>query len=125
MGIAAVGVHRREAQSCDCARWGDQLVTIRALVLPCGLLLALASAASAQVNSPPPVIDPPAAVNAPALAPPPNPPAPPSHAGLPRQRIVATVRASGFDPIGRPVRHGNLFVQRAIDPNGVEYRLVI
>jgi len=90
-------------------------VTIRALLLPCGLLLA--SAASAQsVNAPPPAIDPPATLNA---------PAPPSQAGLPPQRIVAMVRRSGFDPIGRPVRHGNLYVQRAIDPNDVEYRLVI
>jgi len=97
-------------------------VTIRALLLPCGLLLALASAASAQsVNAPPPAIDPPATAN---VAPPP-PPAPPSQAGLPPQRIVGMVRASGFDPIGRPVRHGNLYAQRAIDPNGVEYRLVI
>jgi hypothetical protein len=113
-------------------------VKIRAMLLPCGLLLALASAASAQsVSSPPPspsapaAVEPPATPNSPAaLDPPPpaaalNAPAPPSEPGMPPQRVVAMVRASGFDPIGRPVRHGNLYVQRAVDANAVEYRLVI
>jgi hypothetical protein len=44
---------------------------------------------------------------------------------MPPQRIRAMVRASGFDPVGPPVRRGNLYVQRALDPNAIEYRLVI
>lgn len=80
-------------------------MNIRALLLPCGLLLALTCAASAQMAGPPgPTLNPP---------------------GMPPQRILAIVRATGFDPVGRPLRHGNLYVQRALDPNDVEYRLVI
>jgi hypothetical protein len=35
------------------------------------------------------------------------------------------VRASGFDPVGPPVQRGDLYVQRALDPNAIAYRLVI
>jgi hypothetical protein len=119
--------------------WGDQLVTIRTLLLLGGVSLALASVASAQSVSPPaanpnalPALDAPATV--PASPPPPavmsapptaNVPAAQNQPGMPPQRIRAMVRASGFDPIGPPVRHGNLYVQRALDPNAVEYRVVI
>ena len=98
-------------------------MTIRAMLLPCGLLLALASSASAQTAGPPPAsLNPPAALDQP--APPYSQPAL-NQPGLPPQRILAIVRATGFDPVGRPVRRGNLYVQRALDPNDIEYRLVI
>jgi hypothetical protein len=100
--------------------WGDQLVTIRALLLLGGMSLALASAASAQSAGPPPTPSPPATIAAP-------PPAagPAAQPGLPPQRIHAMVRAHGFHPIGPPARHGNLYVQRALDPDDMQYRLVI
>ena len=111
-------------------------MTIRALLLLGGVSLALAGAASAQSAGPPAAAaSPPAAADAPAAPaalPPPtlsaapaSVPAASSQPGVPPQRLRAMVRASGFDPIGPPVRHGNLLVQRAIGPNDVEYRLVI
>jgi hypothetical protein len=95
-------------------------VTIRALLLLGGISLALASAASAQSAGPPPSVSPPDTIASP-------PPAsvPAAQPGLPPQRISAMVRGHGFNPIGRPVRHGNLYVQRALDPDDMEYRLVI
>jgi hypothetical protein len=96
-------------------------VTIRALLLLGGMSLALASAASAQSASPPPPTpSPPATVASPAPA-----DAPAAQPDLPPQRIAAMVRAHGFHPIGPPVRHGNLYVQRALDPDDMEYRVVI
>jgi hypothetical protein len=115
--------------------WGDQRVTIRALLLLGGVSLALASLASAQ--SPAPNPSPPAAFDPPPTAPAPPPPptvsAPPTvaappmpaQAGMPPQRIHAMVRASGFDPIGAPVRRGDFYVQRALDPNAIAYRVVV
>jgi hypothetical protein len=106
--------------------WGDQLVTIRALLLLGGMSLALASAASAQSAGPPPSLSPPATIASPSSAIPPgaaNTPA--AQPGVPPQRIAAMVRARGFHPIGRPVPHGNLYVQRALDPDDMEYRIVI
>jgi hypothetical protein len=112
--------------------WGDQLVTIRALLLLGGASLALASAASAQSASSPPTPSPPATIASPPAATAPaaqsssaTASAPAAQPGLPPQRIHAMVRAFGFQPIGHPVRHGNLYVQRALDPNDMEYRLVI
>jgi hypothetical protein len=100
--------------------WGDQLVTIRALLLG-GMSLALASAASAQsAGPPPPTPSPPPTIASPSPA---NPPA--AQPGLPPQRIAAMVRAHGFQPIGPPVLHGNLYVQRALDPDDMAYRVVI
>jgi hypothetical protein len=102
-------------------------VTIRAFLLLGGMALACASAASAQsAGPPPPSLSPPAtiatppAANAPAAA-----SAPAAQPGLPPQRIAAMVRAHGFQPIGPPVRRGNLYVQRALDPDEIAYRLVI
>jgi hypothetical protein len=104
-------------------------VTIRALLLPCGLLLAFAGAAQAESPSEPPApASPPAATAPPAAmneAAPPHAPATLAAPEMPPQRILAMLRASGFEPIGRPVRRGNLYVQRAFDPNDMEYRVVI
>jgi hypothetical protein len=71
------------------------------LLLACGASLALAGIASAQS------------------------PAPSGYPALPPQRIAAMVRASGFDPLFRPMRQGDTYVLRALDRNDVEYRLVI
>jgi hypothetical protein len=102
--------------------WGDQLVTIRALLLLGGMSLACASPASAQSASPPPPsLSPPATVASPPAAA----AAPAAQPGLPPQRVAAMVRAHGFHPIGPPVRRGNLYVQRALDPDEMEYRVVI
>src|SRR5581483_6827276 len=38
--------------------------------------------------------------------------------------MVAAVRARGLSPLGRPVRNGDLYIVRALDPRGVEYRIV-
>ena len=108
---------------------------IRALLLLGGASLALASVASAQSpaanSNPPPALAAPATVPASPPAPAASAPAPAnvpttaSNPGLPPQRIHAIVRASGFDPVGAPVRRGNLYVQRALDPNAVAYRVVV
>ena len=45
--------------------------------------------------------------------------------GLPPNRILAMVRATGLDPMGRPERSGELYVVRALDPNDIAYRLLI
>ena len=109
-------------------------MTIRALLLLGGVSLALAGVAAAQsVNPPAAVSNPPAAVDAPVApaappalsAPPASVPAAASQPGVPPQRLRTMMRASGFDPVGPPVRHGDLVVQRAIGPNDIEYRLVI
>ncbi len=76
----------------------------RALLMLCGLAPALFGAAAAE-----PVGAPPGGVVE----------------ELPPGRIVAIVRQSGFDPVGRPVRKGELYTLRALDPYDVEYRLVI
>jgi hypothetical protein len=102
------------------------------LLLLGGMSLALASAASAQSAGPPPTPAPPETIVSPSPANAPAVPAPPAAAsapaaqpGLPPQRIAAMVRAHGFHPVGPPVRHGNVYVQRALDPDDMEYRLVI
>jgi hypothetical protein len=79
-------------------------VKTRALLLLCGVSLALASGASADPVGP-----------APRLA----------LDGLPPYRVLAIVRATGFDPMGPPARHGDVYTVRALDPGDVEYRLVI
>jgi hypothetical protein len=43
---------------------------------------------------------------------------------LPGHEIVATVRAMGLDPIGRPLRRGPYYVLHAYDPMGAEVRVV-
>jgi hypothetical protein len=116
---------RKCAKQMIASGWGDQLVTIRALLLNGGVSLALASVASAQSISPPAAnSNPPPALAAPATVPA-SPPAPLQQPGVPPQRIRAMVRASGLDPIGPLARHGNLYVQRALDRDAVEYRVVI
>lgn len=45
--------------------------------------------------------------------------------GLPPNRILAIVRATGFDPMGAPQRNGDLYVVRALDPNDIAFRLLI
>ncbi len=76
----------------------------RTFSLLCGLSLAMAGAAAAE----------------PAGAPRDG-----GADGLPPNRIVAIVRATGFDPMGAPTRNGDLYVLRALDPNDIAYRLVI
>jgi len=93
-------------------------VTIRVLLL--GVSLALAGVASAQSVDPPATASAPPPPAAAAVA-----PLAQNQPGLPPQRIRAMVRANGFDPNGPPARHGNLYVQRALDPNAIEYRVVV
>lgn len=81
----------------------------RALLLLCGASLALIGSAVAEPAAPAQI----------------PPPAPGITDGLPPGRIVAMVRAHGFDPMGRPTRNGDTYVMRALDPNDVAYRLVI
>jgi hypothetical protein len=82
-------------------------VKTRALLILCGASLALVRAA---------VADPAATAGA----------APAGAAdGLSPNRIAAIVRATGFDPMGRPVRNGDLYTVRALDPYDVAYRIVI
>ena len=89
---------------------GRFVVTTRTLVLLCGVSLALIGTAMAEPAAP---------VQAPL-------PAPNGVTdGLPPGRIVAIVRANGFDLMGRPTRAGETYVVRALDPNDVAYRLVI
>jgi hypothetical protein len=45
--------------------------------------------------------------------------------GLPPHEILAMVRASGFDPVSRPVRSGRTFTLRALDRYDLELTLVI
>ena len=45
--------------------------------------------------------------------------------GLPPHEILAMVRASGFDPVSRPVRSGRTFTLRAIDRYDLELNLVV
>jgi hypothetical protein len=73
------------------------------LLLLCGLTtLALASAASAQpVNST--LYD----------------------AAMPPHRVLALMRATGFEPMGLPVRVGDVYRLRALDPNNIEYLLIL
>ena len=72
------------------------------LLLLCGLTLAFASGASAQpVNST--LYD----------------------AAMPPYRVLALMRATGFEPVGRPVRIGDVYRLRALDPNNIEYLLIL
>jgi hypothetical protein len=80
-------------------------VKLRTLLLACGASLALAGIASAQSSMPGPM--------------------PRGYPALPPGRIAAMVRASGFDPLFRPMRQGETYVLRALDRSDVEYRLVI
>src|ERR1700694_4638044 len=45
--------------------------------------------------------------------------------GLPPHEILAMVRASGFDPVSRPVRSGRTFTLRAIDRYDLQLHLVV
>jgi hypothetical protein len=45
--------------------------------------------------------------------------------GLAPHEILAMVRASGFDPVGRPVRNGRTFTLRAFDRYDLELNLVV
>jgi hypothetical protein len=87
-------------------------VKLRTLLLACGASIALAGIASAQ--SPMPMSAPtrPEAMR-------------PGYPPLPPYRIARMARASGFDPLFRPMRQGDTYVLRALDRNDVEYRLVI
>ena len=100
-------------------------MTLHTLLLVGGMSLALASAASAQSAGPPPSPSPPQTIASPPAPPPAAATAPATQPGLPPQRITAMVRGHGFNPIGPPVRHGNLYMQRALDPDDMQYRLVI
>ena len=80
-------------------------MNLRKLLLACGASLALAGIASAQSSMPSQM--------------------PPGYRALPPFRIAAIVRASGFDPLFRPMRQGDTYVLRALDRNDLEYRLVI
>jgi hypothetical protein len=82
---------------------GEFIVRLHALFMLCGTSLALAGAAAAEPAGPPPNIA----------------------AGLPPGQIMAIVRAIGFDPIGRPVRNGNVYALQALDAYDVEYRIVV
>jgi hypothetical protein len=44
---------------------------------------------------------------------------------MPPRAVVGLVRASGFEPITRPVRQGRRYVLRAIDPVGTDVRIVV
>lgn len=76
---------------------------LHAFLMLCVTSLALAGAAAAEPAGPPPNIA----------------------AGLPPGQIMAIVRANGFDPVGRPVRNGNVYALQALDPDDVEYRIVV
>jgi hypothetical protein len=44
---------------------------------------------------------------------------------LPPNEIVAMVRSSGLEPVGRPIRQGPAYALRAVDPTGEEVRVVV
>jgi len=55
-------------------------------------------------------------------------PLPPPSAGaggLPPHEILTIIRSTGFEPLGRPVRNGQTYVLRAIDPYDMEVRLIV
>jgi len=83
---------------------GRHIVKAHMLWLLCGLSLAMAGGAAAQ-----PIGDPREG----------------GPDGLPPNRIIAIVRATGFDPMGAPARNGDLYELRALDRNDIAYRLVI
>ena len=76
---------------------------ITRLVLLGGISLAFFGTALAQP------FDPPRAVND----------------GVSPGRVVAMVRATGFEPVIHPVRKGDTYVLRALGPNQAEYRIVV
>ena len=78
----------------------------RAVLLLCGVSLALVTAAAAEPATP-------------------APPAGNAAEGLPPARILAIVRANGFDPMGAPVRKGDVYAVRALDPDDIVYRIVL
>ncbi|HEY1545192.1 MAG TPA: hypothetical protein VGG01_22570 [Xanthobacteraceae bacterium] len=85
---------------------------LRTLLLACGASIALAGIASAQSPMP--------------MSAPTRPEAMPrGYPPLPPYRVARMARASGFDPLFRPMRQGDTYVLRALDRNDVEYRLVI
>ena len=52
-------------------------------------------------------------------------PAEGAFSALPPFKIVATARASGFEPLGPPVRRGEIYWLRAISPRGRDVALII
>jgi hypothetical protein len=44
---------------------------------------------------------------------------------LPSYEILTIIRSTGFAPIGQPVRNGQTYVLRAVDPYDLEFRLVV
>jgi hypothetical protein len=77
---------------------------VRALLMACGAWSALAGFALAEPPAAPPVQ---------------------TMTALPPARVVADARASGFDPLGAPVRSGETYALLALDRYDVEYRLVV
>jgi hypothetical protein len=52
--------------------------------------------------------------------------APPGHdAGVPPYEVLTIVRSMGLEPLTRPVRNGPAYALRAVDPAGLEVRVVV
>jgi hypothetical protein len=45
--------------------------------------------------------------------------------GVPPYEVVAIVRSTGLEPLTRPVRNGTAYALRALDPAGMEVRVVV
>lgn len=45
--------------------------------------------------------------------------------GVPPYEVVAIVRSTGLEPLGRPVRQGPVYTMRALDPSGEEVRVIV
>ncbi len=44
---------------------------------------------------------------------------------LPPYEVIAIVRSTGLEPLGRPLRQGPVYVLRAVDPGGQEVRVIV
>lgn len=44
---------------------------------------------------------------------------------MPPHEVVALVRSTGLEPVGRPIRRGPAYVQHAVNPAGREVRVII
>ena len=49
----------------------------------------------------------------------------PGDGALPPHEVMALVRSTGLEPIGRPVRQGPAYALRAVDPAGEEVRVIV
>jgi hypothetical protein len=49
----------------------------------------------------------------------------PGYAVMPPYEVMAIVRSTGMRPLGRPLRHGPLYVVVALDPNGQEMQVMV